>query len=526
MLFGRKILCVFLNLACFILFLPVYGQYPNILIDNSNSPNEPSVIMDPKNPNNIVAGANIDRYYISTDGGYTWIANSIASSYGVWGDPCIAVDTNDVFYYFHLSNPSNGSWIDRIVCQKLNKPWGNWSDGTYAGLNGSKVQDKEWVYVNRKNNNIYMTWTQFDKYQSLNPNDSSIILFSKSIDNGQSWTQPIRISQYAGDCMDGDLTAEGAMPCPGINDEIYAAWANSGIIYFNRSLDYGKTWLKQDIKVCQQVGSWAIDVPGIYRANGMPVTCSDLSNGPYRGTIYINFGDIRNGVNDNDIWLIKSTDGGDTWTQPKRVNDDPPGNQQFFSWMTVDQTTGYIYIVFYDRRNYNDNRTDVYLAYSTDGGDNFTNIKISDNPFNPNPGIFFGDYTNITAYNGKVIPIWTRLDDTQLSIVCSVINNITSMSKPIYNRENLQHIITLISPNLIDSNFDIELNIPESGLYNLSIFNNLGIKVATLLNYNFLFKGIHNLNFNLEKYNLNKGVYYIIINGNSNNDVSKIILIG
>nr|MBK9651772.1 hypothetical protein [Bacteroidota bacterium] len=68
--------------------------------------------------------------------------------------------------------------------------------------------------------------------------------------------------------------------------------------------------------------------------------------------------------------------------------------------MTVDQATGYLYFVFYDRRNYTNNQTDVYVAVSTDGGTTFINHKISQTPFVPDPNVFFGDYTNITAYNG------------------------------------------------------------------------------------------------------------------------------
>ncbi len=140
----------------------------------------------------------------------------------------------------------------------------------------------------------------------------------------------------------------------------------------------------------------------------MPVIACDLSPGPYHGTIYINWADIRNGANDADIWLRKSTDGGNTWSARKRVNDDPPGKQQFFTWMTVDNVTGYIYIVFNDRRNWGGDSTDTYLAASTDGGQTFTNIKINQNPFIPSTCCFFGDYTNISAYNNVVRPIWTE----------------------------------------------------------------------------------------------------------------------
>ena len=59
----------------------------------------------------------------------------------------------------------------------------------------------------------------------------------------------------------------------------------------------------------------------------MPVTACDLSSSPYKGTIYVHFSDIRNGERDVDIFLVKSTDNGNTWSKIKRVNDDS-GRQQ------------------------------------------------------------------------------------------------------------------------------------------------------------------------------------------------------
>jgi hypothetical protein len=98
------------------------------------------------------------------------------------------------------------------------------------------------------------------------------------------------------------------------------------------------------------------------------------------------------------------------------VNDDPPGNHQFFAWVNVDQATGHIYVVFYDRRDSNDTSTEVYLARSDDGGETFSNHKISDYPFKPVSGIFFGDYINVAARSGVIHAIWARMDGIDLSI--------------------------------------------------------------------------------------------------------------
>ena len=174
--------------------------------------------------------------------------------------------------------------------------------------------------------------------------------------------------------------------------------------------------------VTDQPGGWSFDIPGITRCNGMPVLVCDLSNGPHRGTLYLNWSDQRNGTGDTDVWLARSTDGGRTWSAPQRVNDDKKGRQQFLTWLAVDQTTGHLYTVFYDRRAYDDERTDVYLAVSRDGGQSFENMKISESPFDPVSFIFFGDYNHISAHAGMVRPIWTRLENNVLSVWTALID--------------------------------------------------------------------------------------------------------
>ncbi len=388
----------------------------NILISTIDDPNEPSIKIDPNNPQYIVVGANIDNYYYSSDTGRTWTISYLTSTYGVWGDPVIDVDTNGNFYFFHLSNYSSGEWIDRIVCQKSNNYGETWSSGTYAGLNGTKQQDKEWSIIDYRNNNIYITWIQFDEYGSTNSLDSSTILFSKSLNGGNTWSQPQRISKFAGNCVDNDTTVEGATPAVGPDGQIYVVWASIDGLMFNKSYDEGETWLPQEINISDMPGGWAYDVPGIFRCNGLPVIKCDLSGGENNGTLYVNWSDQRNGSDDTDIWLIKSTDEGETWSEPIRVNDDETNTHQFFTWMDIDRTNGYLYFVFYDRRNYVNEYTDVYMAASYDGGLTFINKKISEEPFFPNKGVFFGDYTNISAHNGIIRPVWTRLHNGQLSI--------------------------------------------------------------------------------------------------------------
>ena len=405
----------------------VFGQFPNVTLPlpkkatYAYSQVEPSIYLNPRDTNEVIAGTVMNDYYYSKDGGRSWKSKSIYSKWGVNGDPVMLIDTLERYYYFHLSNYEAEPLKGGIVSQRSKKLKGKFKYEGHTVING-KYHDKQWVALNPQNNHLYMTWTQFDAYDSKKVSDRSNILFSKSADGGLNWSEPVDISFYSGDCEDNDETAEGAVPAIGPNGEIYVAWARDDSIWFNFSLDDGKSWLEKEQFISEQPGGWVIDIPGLYRCNGLPVTVCDLSNSPNRGTIYVNWGDQRNGKDNTDIWLIKSSDGGKNWTDPVKVNDDSSDKHQFLSWMTVDQTNGYLYFVFYDRRNREGRGTDVYLAVSKDGGESFKNYKISNEPFEPNPKIFFGDYTNISVHEGVIRPIWTRLNRGNIKAMVGLIH--------------------------------------------------------------------------------------------------------
>jgi len=498
-----------------------YSQFPNILINNQQNPNEPSIFMDPNNTNRLIAGSNLNLVYISDDGGYTWTTTVLESpDYGVWGDPCVIIDTAGHLYYFHLSNPPLGNWIDRIVCQKSEDGGLTWNTGTFMGLNGIKAQDKEWTVIDRTNNNIYVTWTQFDSYGSSNPADSSVILFSKSTDGGMNWSPALRINKYAGDCVDSDSTVEGAVPAVGPNGEIYVSWAGPMGIRFNRSTNEGDTWLTEEIFVSDQPEGWDVAIPGIMRCNGFPVTCCDISGGTHHGTVYINWTDQRNGTDDTDVWLSKSIDGGNTWSAPARVNDDPAGKHQFFTWMTVDQVTGYLYFVFYDRRNdsLDVNATEVFLAVSKDGGNSFENVLISESPFIPNAGIFFGDYNNIAAHNNVVRPIWVRLHNNERSIMTAIYNT-DDQSAP-----DFSEIIPIVAeqnfPNPFTDQTWLAFKVERPAYVTVKVIDVLGKEITRLYDNELLQPGRYIEQLDVKKYDMKPGVYFFRIT-TGNKTVSK-----
>jgi hypothetical protein len=426
----------FMTLELSVMFLALtfsslnsFAQYRNTKIDQRTADDgyvcEPAVAINPRNPDNIVAASILDNIYTTVDAGKTWTKTKLKSMYGVYGDPAIVADRKGTFYTFHLSDPTLGKGgydsekLDRFVVHQSTDGGVTWTESGFAGLNSPKDQDKEWPTVDSKGN-LYLTWTEFDKYGDSSKQCNSRILFSKSR-SGSRWSAPVQLSQISGNCLDNDDTAEGAMTAISGDGKLFAAWANQGKIFMDRSYDGGTTWLTNDIEIAQQHGGWDINIPGHDRSNGLPVLICDHSATTASGNLYVVWADTKNGEKNSDVWFISSADAGDHWTTPIRVNDDQTSRHQYLPWMTVDQTTGYIYVVFYDRRNYEDNRTDVYLAYSINAGRSFTNVRISETPFIPEDHSFFGDYTNISATGGVIVPIWARMDNGMTSVWTSVI---------------------------------------------------------------------------------------------------------
>jgi hypothetical protein len=518
----------------FISFDICVAQYLNVMISNINNPNEVSIMIDPKNPNRIVAGANAfytnsySGIYYSTNAGLNWISGIIQSTLTMpYGDPVIIVDTSGSFYYIQNSRYQN-QWDRQLVCKSTNGG-ANWSNGVTYGLNGTKMQDKPWGCVDLTHsaygNNIYITWTEFDNYMSYNPLDSSRIMFVRSTDGGLTFSTPKRISRFGGDAVDSSNTVEGAVPCVGPNGELYVSWAGPLGILFNKSTNGGTTWMSNEsIATPAYLGGACFNIPGIYRCNGYPVIGCDISNSPYRGTIYINWSDQRNGSTDTDVWLIKSTNGGTSWSSPKRVNNDPPGKHQFFNWISIDKVTGYLYVIFYDRRNYatSSYTTDVYIARSTNGGATFDNVKINSTSFVPTPYVFFGDYNGISAYNNKVRPIWTRMDGNTNSIWTAIIDSLTIDIRKIDEKIPSSYSLKQNYPNPFNPKTDIKFDLSKSGKVKLSVFDIRGKELKLLINEN-LSAGKYETSFDASNYS--SGIYFYKLEIENYSDTKKMVFL-
>jgi hypothetical protein len=411
---------------------------------DAKQPAEVAVTINPKNPEQIV-GASFQRgkppkpyagsyTYVTTDGGQTWkTVPSQDPANLVQGDDALAFGGDGSVYHAHLSfdgiRAKRPKRAESGILVSASRDGGLTWEAPVPVINHvntvTPFEDKPAITTDnaaasKNKGNVYLAWTRFDEYGSADPACHSQIYFSRSTDGGKTFSMPIRINDDSGDCLDSDNTVEGAVPSVGPHGEVYVVWAGPLGLVFDKSTDGGLTFGKDKV-IGQMPGGWDFEVAGLERANGMPVTGVDVSAGPNKGTLYVNWIDARNG--DPDVFVASSSDGGESWSQPVRVNDDVTGNgkSQFFTWMSVDPADGSVNVSFYDRRDTKGARTGLTYARSTDGGRTFVNYKIPQEPFDSDPKTFFGDYIGVAAYGGRAVTMYMHFTgDRDLAVSAAI----------------------------------------------------------------------------------------------------------
>jgi hypothetical protein len=395
-------------------------------------PCEVSAAINPKRPDRLLASsfqtARTGMYdarnytYNSTDGGATWKAIPAPNpGRRAQADDSVTFGPDGVAYHCYLSavgyypqdlkprRAASGLFVRRS------------SDGltweppvpVVDHLNTAEpMEDKPWITADGVAGsphlgNVYVSWTRFDKYQSKDPEHRSRIFFARSTDGGRSFLPPMRISDKSGGVLDDANTVMGAVPAVGAKGEVYVVWSGPEGLAVDKSEDGGRSF-GADVKIADQPGGWDFKATGLFRHNGVPSAGCDVSDGKFRGSVYVCWMDKRN--RDADVFVSASRDGGKTWGRPVRVNDDAPRNDrdQLFAWMAIDPTDGAANVVFFDRRNNSgagDAAMEVTLARSVDGCETFTNFAVNLRPFAPGAP-FMGDYNGIAAFGGRVVAVF------------------------------------------------------------------------------------------------------------------------
>jgi len=376
---------------------------------------EPGVAVNPKNPKQVVAvfQDNAHAAY-SQDSGQTWqVAEGVdPKNYRVSGDVStvfdnhghaficyIAFDNLGKFNYWANGATRNGIFVRRSL--DGGKTWeaNHIPVAEQPSAAGIPFEDKPYIVADNTKSkfagNLYVGWTRWRLA------DSQMVI-SRSTDDGKTWSEPIEIDAHPGLPRDDNGATEGFDGVVAPDGTLYAVWSQDNDIWLTSSGDGGKTFSRARPIIHTAPIMFAIQT--LDRANGFPQIAID----PKSKRLYVTWSDYRNG--DLDVFLASSGDAGKHWTEAVRVNNDlvHNGAEQFFQWLAVDPIDGSVNVIFYDRRRDPRNRKQiVVLARSTDGGHVFNNYAWTDEPFEVG-GVFFGDYSGIAAYGGRVYGVWTE----------------------------------------------------------------------------------------------------------------------
>jgi hypothetical protein len=138
---------------------------------------------------------------------------------------------------------------------------------------------------------------------------------------------------------------------------------------------------------------------------GQSFLAVDRSGGPTNNNIYMLASVEPASGGGTDVMFARSTDGGQSFSAPQRINDDPvnPNKWHWFGTLSV-APNGRIDSVWFDTRNAaNNTDSQLFYSYSTDGGVTWSpNVPVS-NPFTPFEGYpvqnKIGDYITIVSDN-------------------------------------------------------------------------------------------------------------------------------
>ncbi|HXJ86599.1 MAG TPA: hypothetical protein VMS18_07275 [Candidatus Binatia bacterium] len=376
---------------------------------------EPSVAVNPANPQQVVAvfQDNAHAAY-SEDGGASWqLAEGVdPKNYRVSGDVStvfdnqghaficyIAFDKLGTFNYWAHGATRNGIFVRRSLDGGKSWEADHIPVVEQPTADGIPFEDKPYIVADNSKSkftgNLYVGWTRWRL------TDSQMVI-SRSTDDGKTWSVPVEIDAHPGLPRDDNGAAEGFDGAVAPDGTLYVVWSQDDDLMFTSSRDGGKTFSRARPIIHTAPIMFAIET--LDRANGFPQIAVDSAS----KRIYVTWSDYRNG--DLDVFISSSDDGGKHWTPAARVNNDRvhDGAEQFFQWLAVDPVDSSVNVIFYDRRNHPGNRKQIVaLARSTDHGRTFDNYAWTDEAFEAG-GLFFGDYSGLAAYGGRVYGVWTE----------------------------------------------------------------------------------------------------------------------
>jgi hypothetical protein len=402
---------------------------------------EPHLAINPTNPNHLVAAWQQDRMSdggarglataVSVDGGVTWgrpqpapFTQCGGGAFARASDPWVAVSNSAIL---QIGIAFSGATLtagarSTVLVSRSGDGGTTWSPAVQlVGDDGARFfHDKETLTVDSTDARfVYAVWDRLDA------SDTGVTLLARSTDGGVTWLPAVPIydpgvaRQTIGNVA--VTTPDGVVHV--FFTELGPAASNpavtEGRLAVIRSTDKGVTWsaptrIAQLLAVGTRIPSQtsltvrAGEILGAFAAN------------PADGTLYAAWQDSRfTGGTHDAIVLARSTDGGNTWSAPVRVNADA-AVPAFTPTLAV-LPSGLVGVMYYDFRQAGTpsyRPTDLWLAVSRDGAAwretrLAGNFDLLDAP-NAN-GLFVGDYQGLSGDGSTFVALYARTNSGDTS---------------------------------------------------------------------------------------------------------------
>jgi len=481
---------------------------------------EPYLIMNPTNSQNLVAAWMSLKYAngqlhialktrASFNGGTTWntavTLPHFSSTYGS-ADPSMAFDKNGTLYVCYIdyrqSPDSGGIYVSRSANGGLTWDTPSKAFDVYDVANKRPI-DRPWLVVDTSSTanagTLYITTKPAPWIPAPNRN-----YYKVSTDGGHTWSTIANVD--GGTHLVGSLIAAPmAAPATTVDGKFIAAYPSFlasqnplPAFYLATSTDKGQTFTYTTI-YSGVASANDTNYKNGYRLAADPIDANKM--------VFLTPG-AQNG--DDDVFAFNSTNGGQTWTGPIRINDDAVSNGkgQDMVWGNYNEQ-GKLAVTWRDRRNASANGFlnagyDFYYALSNDNGLTFTaNQKLSSQ---------FIAFDTLTELNGNDFMSCEYRGDTLYTVWGDTRNG----KMNIYFAKTLASINTSIINTTLDGD-EPQWNIfpnPASDELNVSITNELIGKVATVYDANgkvIITKTMKENDVKIITKDLVKGIYFIKI---------------
>jgi len=353
------------------------------------------------------------------------------------GAPTVACADSSTFFYSAIWSDTQAN-ISGVALGKSSDGGATFGVPALAvSKNGwTNLIDHDWLAIDPNNHSaMYLTYADLDfsgTFCGTDPSSRSsipryAIELVTSQDGGATWSTPTVIEQVCAGAASPWAAVIGPQVAVGPQGQVYVAYEAAGengaaatarqirlAASNNGGVSFGVPTI---VAAVTPVGDGA-DLQGFVRANEFPSLA--IGKGPKNpGVVYLAWSNGAVSIADTltttasyafaDIEFSSSADGGNTWSAPVRVNNNPksgsgPLNDQFEPALGADQK-GDLAICFYDRRRDPNNfLIDRECAKSTDGGASWSNKRITKQSFGAVVGQdrfvapdYMGDYDTVAT---------------------------------------------------------------------------------------------------------------------------------